>query len=133
MFNDPRACKLVGTEYASKNQRLALSLQPLDGTPEFKTGFTALAAYRLESNQIGSVIDSIEEVSPAALIAADWDRIVAADQSGTWPGLEPKVPSVAAAEASRVGLRGFRINFASGRSAWVLSRDYVLLGRRPSV
>ena len=130
MIIDSAGCKIVGTEYTSEHQRLALCLLPPDGAPEFKSAFTDLAAYRLDSTHLGKVIVSIEEVAPATLIVSDWERLAAADQSGTWPGPSLTSPSDATALASRVGLRAFRINLRSGQGAWAISRDYVLLGRR---
>ena len=130
MFTGSSGCRLVGTEYTSKHQRLSLLLLPPDGTPEFKAAFTDLAAYRIDSSHLGNVIVAVEAAHPADLISCDWDRVLAADQSGTWPGPLPSDPAAASALASRIGLGGFTITLHSGQRAWAISRDFVLLGRR---
>ena len=129
MFNDAAGCRIVGTEYTSKHQRFSLTLQPGDDSPEFRVAFTQVAAYRFGPANFG-VIASVEATPLSDLITGDWSQIRVADQSGLWPGPLPRNPSAAAATASHLGLRGFTICLESGATAWAISKDFVLLGRR---
>lgn len=128
MFNDSAGCLITGTDYTSKHRRFALVLQPAAGSPEFKVGFTDVAAYRFDKSHFG-IISSVD-VSPLDTLTSDWDQMLVADQSGLWPGRLPESPAEAAAMASRLGLRGFTISLDSGARAWAISSDFVLLGRR---
>ena len=130
MFVDSAGCQLVGTDYTSKHQRFALSLLPPNGASEFRAAFTNVAAYHVGRTHLGKVIAMVQAVPAADLISEYWNRILAADQAGTWPGPTPSDRSDASAFASHAGLRGFKIAFASGDAAWVISHDYVLLGHR---
>jgi len=129
MFLGACGNKLLGAEFTSKHQRLALTLARLDGS-KFQAAFTNLAAYKLRSSQLGRLVVSISRVEVASLAAADWEQIVAADQSGTWPAEFPANPEIAAQQAAASSLSGFRIELSGCEPAWAISRDFVLLGRQ---
>jgi hypothetical protein len=130
MFTESAGCQLVGINYTSKHQRVALCLLLPDGAPEFKTAFTNVAAYQIDKAHLGSVVVKVEAVPIADLILQYWDHILEADQSGMWPGPTPSNGAAASAFVLLAGLRGFKIAFESGHGAWAISRDYVLLGHR---
>ena len=130
MFTDSAGCQLVGIDYTSKHQRIALCLLAPNGASEFRAAFTSVAAYQIDKAHLGSVVAQVEAVSAADLILKHWDRILVADQSGTWPGPAPSDGAAASAFALHAGLRGFKIAFESGHGAWAIGRDYVLLGHR---
>ena len=130
MFTESAGCQLVGIDYTSKHQRVALCLLPPDGAPKFRAAFTNVAAYQIDKAHLGSVVAEVEGVPVADLILQYWDRILADDQAGIWPGPTPSNGAAASAFALHAGLRGFKIAFESGHGAWAISRDYVLLGHR---
>jgi hypothetical protein len=130
MFSESAGCQLVGTDYTSKHQRVALWLLPPDGTPKFRAAFTSVAAYQIDKTHLGSVVAEVEAVPVADLILRYWDCILAANLAGIWPGPTPSNGASASAFALHVGLRGFKIAFESGYGAWAISHDYVLLGQR---
>lgn len=130
MFTESAGCQLVGTDYTSKHERVALCLLPPDGAAEFRAAFTSVAAYQIDKAHLGSVVAVVEVVPVVDLILQYWDRILEADEAGIWPGPTPADGAPASAFALHAGLRGFKIAFQSGHEAWAISRDYVLLGHR---
>lgn len=130
MFSGAGGNEIVGTEYASKHSRLALTLAPPAG-PEFKVAFTGLAAYLLRSRQLGREILALHKTDIGTLAQADWDRFEAADQSDTWPANLPSGPEGIAQQISSLALTGYKIELAGCEPAWVVSKDFVLLGRKP--
>ena len=132
MFNGACGNKIVGTEYTSKHGRLALTLAPPDGS-EFKVAFTGLAAYLLRSRQLGREILAFQQTDVAALALTNWERFEAADQSGTWPTELPRGPEGIAQQASSLALTAYKIELSGCEPAWVVSKDFVLLGRRPRI
>jgi hypothetical protein len=130
MFDGACGNKIVGTEYASKHGRLVLTLAPPDGS-EFKVAFTGLAAYLLRSRQLGREIVGFEKTDIAALALTDWERFQAADQSGTWPAELPSGPEGVAQQVPSLALKAYKIELSGCEPAWVVSKDFVLLGRRP--
>ena len=129
MFTGSSGCQIAGTEYTSKHQRLSLYLLPPNGEPEFTAAFTDVAAYKI-APKLGRVILTVHTVPTSELISANWDQVLLANQSGLWPGPAPQNPADASTLAFHLGLAGFTITFNSGESAWAISRDFVLLGRR---
>lgn len=129
MFKDASDCRITATEYTSKHRRLSLTLRPPEGGAEFCVAFTDVAAYRFDPSCFG-VIVTVRQTPLGPIIANDWQQILAADQSGLWPGPLPQDPLLVTAMASRLGLLGFTITLASGVCVWVISKDFVLLGRR---
>ena len=129
MFTGSSGCQITGTEYTSKHQRLSLYLLPPGGEPQFTVAFTDVAAYKI-TPELGEVILAVYTAPTSDLISANWDQVLLATQSGLWPGPAPQDPADASALASRLALTGFTIKFNSGESAWAISRDFVLLGRR---
>jgi hypothetical protein len=130
MFTNASGCQLVGYDYTDKHgHRLALHLLPIEGPPQFRVAFTSIAAYRIDRDHLGSLILSVKH-EPLENLIQDWDRVVAAQIAGTWPGPTLTDCDAATDFALSAGLRGFRIALDSGHHVWAIGRDFVLLGQR---
>lgn len=131
MFADSAGCQIVGTGYTSKHNRFSLSLFLSGGEAGFRAAFTDVAAYSDERHLLGKFIVDVEIVLPIKVITCGWDRVLRADIAGFWPGPHPENEIDAAVFASSLGLHGYIIKLENEESGWVLSNDYILLGRKP--
>jgi hypothetical protein len=120
----------MGVGYTSKHNRLVFNLEPQPPSAAFQAAFEKVAAYRVPNEVLGKIIESIQLCAVPQLLASDWEAVLIATQSGTWPGPPPGHPSEALALVQSLGLKGFLIHFQSQKPAWVLARQYVRLGRR---
>lgn len=132
MFQDSVGCKIIGCGHTSKHDRYWFSLLSPD-YPEFRTEFTNVIAYSDNRDLFGKHIINVEKVTPITVLDGSWVQIERAVIGGIWPKPWPKDETQAAQQAANLGLNGYRITVEGDMSGWVISSDYLLLGRRKKI
>jgi hypothetical protein len=130
MFTDSAGCQLKGFDFTSKLNRLSLALWRSD-LSDFKVAFNDVVAFNLDRRFLGEEIKLVRPVPLGPLLSSQPDKIESAIQWGIWPNGITENQLASPGELVGQGFSGFQILFCSSSIAWVISRDFILLGRKP--
>jgi hypothetical protein len=131
MFTESKNCVLNSFGYNSKHNSLYLILTNRHLAKEFQTGFINVAAYSYHKHSIGQRVVEITKTAPEKLLVEHWDKIVQATDN-IWPNSQSRNLTEAISDTSTYKLNGYIVEFSGNNIWWVISQNYLFLGKAPN-